>query len=648
MLMQFVKELEKRRPLTVLLQSFEQLFQKDSNSQVRFSDESFAALLTFLEKGEVSFRQVAIQAGARWSSSSQKILLRNSIAKRGFLTPSCLWAFNRLRGNPEVFFKDLRSPEMSLMQIILMRETDPTRAVPFLIQRFLNRRDVPEELKMASRLCIMNILDSGVSPDHVRYLRSRYPGFEDLCLWRPRAPKLDPDLEADVNTKIGDFHQLVRSVRDTKELSSLTRTVYLVSLFHVPLTTREWRTLLLSRTDRVFFQKLRPTGLLETFGDGLILSTEPSKQTMVKKFLYDSYSVARESVHRYRAESLREERQKQVRKKELDRQALERLPDGVISIERCGFLYYINAAAESMLSENEMLRERLFGCVPLDAALRGYSRERVLARITSTINDNGDETQIFGDRVTMKIGPKRYEVELGPQVIILRDTTDQYLINQEIGRLYRHEFKAALDVMDVGIESARQLFKDSRLKEGLDFLDQVAQKRSNLCSMLEERIDFIRLHSDAFRIRPVRVNFNLVVDRCVNNYRESAAAKRVTIMSDHLDQPMIVVKGEERYLLRALDNVIRNSVKFCYPDSLITVSLTTDTQGGLVRVQDAGPGIPKENLHKIFQLGFSTGGTGRGLYLARKIAEAHGGRIDVESTPGKGAQFTLRVPVLKE
>lgn len=648
MLIRFLKDLEKRRPLNGLLQSSEQLFHQDGNSQFRFSDESFAALLAFLDEGEVSLRQAAIQAGARWSSSSQKILLRNSIGKRGFITPTCLWAFNRLRGNPEFFFKDLPSPEMSLMQIILMREVDPTRAVPFLIKRFLNRRDVPEELRTASRLCIINILDSGISPDHVRFLRSRYPDFEDLCLWHPRVPKLDPDLESDANGKVADFHQLVRSVRGTKELSSLTRTVYLVSLFHVPLTTREWRTLLLSRTDRLFFQKLRPTGLLETFGDGLILSAEPSKQSMVKKFLYDSYSVARESVRRYRAESLKEERQRQVRKKELDRQALERLPDGVISIERSGCLYYINTAAESMLSGNESLRERLFGSVPLDAALRSYSRERVLSRIAATIDDNGDETQIFGDRVSMKVGQKRYEVELGPQVIILRDTTDQYLINQEIGRLYRHELKAALDVMNVGIESARQLFKDSRLKEGLDFLDQVAQKRSSLYSMLEERIDFIRLHSDAFRIRPDRVNFNLVIDRCVGNYRESAATRGVTIISDHLDQPLIVAKGEERYLLRALDNVIRNSVKFCYPNTTIKVSLACDTQEVLVRVQDDGPGIPKGNFHKIFQLGFSTGGTGRGLYLARKIVEAHGGRIEVESAPGKGASFTLRVPALKE
>jgi len=650
MLTKLLNELEKRRPLSAVLSTFQELFQKENNNhnELRLSDESFSALLNFLEKREISFRQVAVQAGARWSASAQKVMLRNTIEKRGFLTPSCLWAFRKLRGNPEILFKDLRSPEMSLMQIILLRETDPTRAVPFLIQRFINRRDVPEELKTASRLCILNILDSGVAPDHVRYLRSRYPGVEDVYLWRPGVSRVAPALKAEFHSGIADFHQLVRSVRDMKELSSLTRTVYLISLFHVPLTIKEWRALLLSPTDQLFFRTLRSCGLLEPFGDGLVLSAEPAKQSMVKKFLYDSYALARESVHRYRAESLKEERQRRVRNKELDRQALEMLPDGVICIDRGGLLYYMNSAAETMLSENEKLKARLFGSASLEEALRRYSRERVLAGITSAINDNGDETHVFGDRVTMTLGGKRYDVELGPQVILLRDTTDQHLINQEIGRLYRHELRAALDVMGVGIESARELFKDSRFDEGLDFLDQVARKRSDLCSMLEERIDFIRLHSDAFQIRPVDVNLNFVVERSVGNYRESAASKQVEIVSDHLDQPIIVVRGEERYLIRAVDNLIRNAVKFCHPGSEITVSLTRNGFEVLVCIEDTGPGIAHENLDKIFQLGFTTGGTGRGLYLARRIAVAHGGSIEVESEPRKGARFIFRVPLPTE
>ncbi len=70
-----------------------------------------------------------------------------------------------------------------------------------------------------------------------------------------------------------------------------------------------------------------------------MLSTDPSKQAVVKKFLYESYSLAKESVRRRRADRLREDRERKVRSSELDRQALEMVPDGIICVDRTGLLY---------------------------------------------------------------------------------------------------------------------------------------------------------------------------------------------------------------------------------------------------------------------------------------------------------------------
>ena len=332
---------------------------------------------------------------------------------------------------------------------------------------------------------------------------------------------------------------------------------------------------------------------------------------------------------------------------QLDRQALEKVPDGIICVDRTG-LYYANPAAEAMLNENRQLQEKLFGGASLEEALRQYSRDRVLSRITASLREGSETAQIFGDRVIIEIGGKRFEVELGCQIIILRDTTDQHLINQEIGKLYRHELKAALDVMGVGLDTAKKLAAENRVEDAIEFLDQVERKRVQLFDMLEERMDFIRLHSDAFQIRPSAVNLNLVVDRCVANYREAAGSKEIAVKSNHLHVSAALVRGEERFLVRALDNIIRNAIKFSGKGTKIDISLGTDNFGAFVHVEDSGPGIPAENLGKIFQLGFTTGGSGRGLYLARRIASAHKGRIDVRSKPGHGACFTLRLPLLVE
>jgi len=647
MLSEFIKELEKRPPVGSLLARFSSLFDPDQEGHPTFSEKAFSDLVAFLEQGEATYQNLAVQAGLRWSASSRKVVLRNAIAKRGFITPSCMWAFRQLRGGSEELFRDYPSPEMRFMQILLLKEADPTQAVPFLIESFINRKEAPEELRTISRICVVSIMNSGVSPELMQSLRSRYPGLEILHQWRPRIPGRVPDLGHGGAGGI-DFHQLVRSLHDIKELSSLTRTVYLVSLFYIPLTEKEWLSLLLSRTDQLFFQRLRLAGIVEAFNGGLVLSGEVPKQNMVRKFLYESYSPARESIRRHTEDRLKEDRVRRVRNCELDRQALEMIPDGILCVDRTGLLYYMNPAAEELLKENKNLRERLFGSGSLEEALKRYSRERVLSRITASIRESDDATEIFGDRIAVEGGGKRFEVELGQQVVLLRDTTDQHLINKEIGKLYRHELKAALDVMGVGLETAMQIIREGKTEEGLDFLDQVEEKRTELVSMLEERIDFIRLHSDAFRIRPETVNLNLVVDRCVNNYRDAAAGKGVAVKSDHLHVAAVHVRAEERFLVRCLDNIIRNAVKFSGKGAEIRVSIGAEGLEAFVRVQDNGPGIPTENLGKIFQLGFTTAGTGRGLYLAKRIAAAHGGRIEVKSKPGSGSCFSLRLPLLTE
>ncbi|HTY21975.1 MAG TPA: HAMP domain-containing sensor histidine kinase [Desulfomonilaceae bacterium] len=647
MLIQFLKQLEKRVPIEPLLSHFPDLFTRDVSHHPTFSDSGFNDLLHFLAEGEASFQSVAVQAAVKWSNSGQRVFLRNAMIQRGLLTPSCLWAYKKLRGNPEELFKRYASPEITLMQILLLQENEPARAIPFLIEHVLDRTNISNELRIASALCVMRLLDSGVSPELLRSLRDRYPTTDVLQQWRPGIPGRNAEINLAHDPQPVDFHQLVRSVVDIEEFSSLTRTIYLLTLFYVPLTEKEWRSLWLTPADQIFFRRLRSASMLVASNGGFLLSTDTAKQAMAKKFLYQSYALAKDSVHRLRAQRVKEDRQKRVRNRELDRQALEMISEGIICVDPYGYLYYMNPAAESLLT-NKQLRERLFGSGPLEEALRTYSRGSVLARIRASSTENGDCAEVFGSRVAINASGKRFDVELGTQVILLRDSTDRYLIDNEIGKLYRHELKATLDVMAAGLDMTRQLVAQGLSDEALPCLDQLEQKRAELCSMLEERIDFIRLHSDAFQIRSLKVNLNMVVDRCVSNYREAAGGKNISIKSNHLDEPAITVLAEERFLTKALDNIIRNAVRFCHRGGEIGISTGIEKTVAFVEVSDNGPGIARENLEKIFELGFTTGGSGRGLYIAKRIALAHGGSIGVRSDQGHGACFTFRLPLAGE
>ncbi|MDD3472778.1 MAG: HAMP domain-containing sensor histidine kinase, partial [Syntrophaceae bacterium] len=239
-------------------------------------------------------------------------------------------------------------------------------------------------------------------------------------------------------------------------------------------------------------------------------------------------------------------------------------------------------------------------------------------------------------------------IELVSQVIMLRDVTDQFLISKEVGRLYRYELGGALDIMGIGLQTAKQMLNNGKLEEGVKFIDQVEDKRIQLLSMLEERIDFIRLHSDSFRITPSLVNLNLLVGKCVSNYKQIADEKNVLITSNHLKATAISVRAEERFLMKLFDNLIRNAIKFSNDPGTIRISLGSKRNEAFVKIEDKGVGIPEKNLNRIFRLGFTTGGSGRGLYMARKIALAHSGRIDVKSKTGQGSCFTVILPLPKE
>jgi two-component system sensor histidine kinase KdpD len=100
-----------------------------------------------------------------------------------------------------------------------------------------------------------------------------------------------------------------------------------------------------------------------------------------------------------------------------------------------------------------------------------------------------------------------------------------------------------------------------------------------------------------------------------------------------------------------LGNLIDNAVKYSPSGRPVQVRLAPVTGAVTLTVSDHGPGIPRDDHRVIFEkFGRVAGtgtkpGTGLGLYIARSIAEAHGGTLDVISAPGQGATFTLKLPL---
>jgi signal transduction histidine kinase len=110
----------------------------------------------------------------------------------------------------------------------------------------------------------------------------------------------------------------------------------------------------------------------------------------------------------------------------------------------------------------------------------------------------------------------------------------------------------------------------------------------------------------------------------------------------------MLVMGDEKRLHQVLTNLIANAIKFTPSGGDISASLDISGRDLQISIRDDGPGIEPELATRLFQryqrADANVAGSGLGLMIVREIVEAHGGTVGVESSPGAGARFWLRLP----
>ena len=167
--------------------------------------------------------------------------------------------------------------------------------------------------------------------------------------------------------------------------------------------------------------------------------------------------------------------------------------------------------------------------------------------------------------------------------------------------------------------------------------------------MVEELGELSRIESSESPLVKKPFNVETVIEQAAGRLRAQANQAglhlKVTIPSGQTQG-----FGDERSIEQVLINLIHNAIKFTKPDGMIDVSAQTEEDYILFSVADTGTGIPAEDLPRIFERFYKVdkartgGGTGLGLAIAKKIVEAHGGEIRVESIEGKGSIFQFTVP----
>ena len=220
----------------------------------------------------------------------------------------------------------------------------------------------------------------------------------------------------------------------------------------------------------------------------------------------------------------------------------------------------------------------------------------------------------------------------------------QYNELAELAGSLAHEIKNPLSVIRMNMELLGEDFADAETpqeRRALTKIETVQKQCTRLENLLRDFLKFARLRD--LELSPG--SLNEVVDRVLNFFETQAKQSDIEFIR-FLDPALPSIKLDEQTLHAALLNLVKNSLE-AMPDGGQLLARTRLTrQGVALDLIDTGCGMDSKTAMRMFEAFYSTknGGSGLGLPTARKIIEAHGGRISVQSEVGRGTQFTIEFP----
>jgi len=334
-------------------------------------------------------------------------------------------------------------------------------------------------------------------------------------------------------------------------------------------------------------------------------------------------------------------------------QLLQRLGDGVLLFDDTGRLIMASEAAERMLGRTrDQLSElssisALFGSTILGEVVGGAVRNgtpvsgepvdlyrdgkpplRLLVGVqslkSSTTHDN------LGTLVTMRdIDTRR---QLGQQL----DFSSRLAAISRLTGGVAHEIKNPLNAMALHLEVLK-----GKMSDGQPEIEVIGREIKRLDTVVKTFLNFNR----PIELNYKPIDFNELVQEVLALVSVEATSKSVALETALLPEKLWI-NGDPDLLKQAILNVISNGLEaMAHGGTLVTRTTFEDGQCQLT-VSDAGPGIPLEIQHQVFQLYFTTKqhGSGIGLATTFRVVQLHNGTIDFTSEPGKGTTFRLRFP----
>jgi signal transduction histidine kinase len=215
-----------------------------------------------------------------------------------------------------------------------------------------------------------------------------------------------------------------------------------------------------------------------------------------------------------------------------------------------------------------------------------------------------------------------------------------------------HELRTPLNAI-IGFSEVllEHLFGELNDKQN-EYVDDILSSGRHLLSLINDILDLSKIEAGHMELELTRFDMPSALDNALVLIRERASRHGVRL-EKVVDEQLADFFGDERKIKQVLVNLLSNAVKFTPEGGKIQVRAAVDNGALKISVRDTGVGIAPQDQDIIFEEFRQVGsdytqkreGTGLGLTLTRKFVEMHGGKIWVDSEPGKGSTFTFTLPI---
>lgn len=217
-----------------------------------------------------------------------------------------------------------------------------------------------------------------------------------------------------------------------------------------------------------------------------------------------------------------------------------------------------------------------------------------------------------------------------------------------------HEFKTPISTISL----ASQMLKDNSVSNTSFSIEHIAKiindESRRLTYQVEKVLQMAIFNEGRMKLKVKAINIHKIIQNLLPNFTIRVEDKNGNTYSN-LDAQSDMIMADEVHISNVISNLLDNAIKYCQDAPEITLSTKNKNKGIIISISDNGIGIPKEDQKMIFERFYRvhTGnvhnvkGFGLGLSYVKKIIEAHGGNVHVESTLGKGSRFEFYLPLKK-